>query len=405
MVKLQTIALLSLASTALAAPAWWEQWTLDKAKDFTNRFFSQVDDRRLVQTAEDLAPVWTTEKQRLDMLKNKIGFMDVTDHQDFNARVHATVRKPLPKEALHQEKYERYAGQLSTANMEVALTKFTSFHTRYYKSESGRDSAKWLYKQISDLIEESDASSDISIRKFKHNWDQFSIIARFEGRNESLSNSPVVVGAHQDSLNAWFPYGRSPGADDDGSGTVTILEVFRSLVNTGFRPIRPVEFHWYSAEEAGLLGSQDVAEEYNNKNVEVLAMVQNDMTGYAGTKFAESFGVVTDHVDPELTELIKVYAREYGDIAVRETKCGYACSDHASWAKYGYRSAFAIESDFSDISPFIHSKNDDVSHIDFNHMKEFAKLTLGFAVELGYYKGEAPEDEDFKNMPCMSEAI
>lgn len=72
----------------------------------------------------------------------------------------------------------------------------------------------------------------------------------------------------------WLPMLRAPGADDDGSGTVTILEVFRSLVGTGFRPQRPVEFHWYSAEEAGLLGSQDVAKEYEQKHVDVIAMIQ-----------------------------------------------------------------------------------------------------------------------------------
>ncbi|KAF8923504.1 Leucine aminopeptidase 1 [Haplosporangium bisporale] len=112
------------------------------------------------------------------------------------------------------------------------------------------------------------------------------------------------------------------------------------------------------------------------------------MTGYVGTKFAESYGIVVDYVDDDLTELVRVYAREYGDIPVRETKCGYACSDHASWAKAGYRSAFAIEGDFSDSSPYIHSTNDDVSHINFDHMKQFAKLALGFAVELGHFKGE-----------------
>jgi hypothetical protein len=52
------------------------------------------------------------------------------------------------------------------------------------------------------------------------------------------------------------------------------LEVFRSLIGIGFRPTRPVEFHWYSAEEAGLLGSQDVAESYEKKGVEVIAMIQ-----------------------------------------------------------------------------------------------------------------------------------
>ena len=38
------------------------------------------------------------------------------------------------------------------------------------------------------------------------------------------------------------------GADDDGSGTVTILEAYRALLEADFRPNRTVEFHWYSAE-------------------------------------------------------------------------------------------------------------------------------------------------------------
>ncbi|KAF9932794.1 Leucine aminopeptidase 1 [Linnemannia zychae] len=388
--KLQSLLLISLASVAMAAPSWWEQWTLNKHASPSHSVIHHNDEgMRLVQTAADEAPFWTTEKERLNMFRNSIKYMDITDHQDLGASRLSTLSKlSLPKTAVHQKKVARYVDQLSTANMEVALKEFTTFHTRYYKSETGKQSAQWLYKQISDLIEESEADSDVSIRKFQHNWDQFSIIARFEGKDDSLSNEPVIIGAHQDSVNMWLPILRSPGADDDGSGTVTILEVFRALVGTGFRPNRPVEFHWYSAEEAGLLGSQDVAKEYEQKNVNVIAMIQNDMTGYVGTKFAESYGIVVDYVDPELTELIRVYAGEYGDIPVRNTKCGYACSDHASWAKAGYRSAFAIEGDFSDNSPYIHSANDDITHINFDHMKQFAKLSLGFAVELGHYKGE-----------------
>ncbi|KAF9958070.1 Leucine aminopeptidase 1 [Mortierella alpina] len=403
MVKLQTLAVLSLASVALAAPSWWSQWTLNSNRVENNhRFNAPAEEKRLVQIADDKAPFWATEEQRMQMLRDKVGYMDITDHQEFHRRVNTQVKKALPKAAVHQDKFDHYVKQLSTANMRVALTKFTSFQTRYYKSEHGVESAKWLHKQISDLIENSNGVSDISLRKFKHkSWDQFSIIARFEGRDDSLSNAPVIVGAHQDSINAWFPsLARSPGADDDGSGTVTILEVFRALINTGFRPVRPVEFHWYSAEEAGLLGSQDIAEDYDRKGVEVLAMIQNDMTGYVGTRFAENFGIVTDHVDKELTELVKIYAKEYGDITVRETQCGYACSDHASWTKYGYRSAFAIEGDFSDISPYIHGEDDSVDHISFDHMKQFAKLSLGFAIELGNHRGhrEVVMEQD---APCL----
>lgn len=90
----------------------------------------------------------------------------------------------LPKAAVHQNKVARYVDQLSTANMEVALTEFTSFHTRYYKSDTGVESAKWLYKQISDLIEETNGESDISIRKFDHPWKQFSIIGKTREREK-----------------------------------------------------------------------------------------------------------------------------------------------------------------------------------------------------------------------------
>jgi len=98
-----------------------------------------------------------------------------------NARLQPCHLTPLelPKAAVHQDKVARYIDQLSTANMEVALTEFTSFNTRYYKSDTGHQSAQWLYKQISDLIENTEGESDISIRKFDHPWKQFSIIGKY----------------------------------------------------------------------------------------------------------------------------------------------------------------------------------------------------------------------------------
>ena len=84
----------------------------------------------------------------------------------------------------------------------------------------------------------------------------------------------IIVGAHQDSANYDFPLLPAPGADDDGSGTVTILEAFRVLVQAGFKPKLPVEFHWYAAEEGGLLGSQDIASEYVHQRKDVGAMIQ-----------------------------------------------------------------------------------------------------------------------------------
>ncbi|KAF9982807.1 Leucine aminopeptidase 1 [Mortierella antarctica] len=373
MVKLYTLLLLSLTSAIVfAAPA---------------TPVAESEPLRLVQTGEDKEPFWTTEQQRLDLILKNVGFMDITDHQELSAFA-APAKKPLPKAVSHQDKFALYVDKISTANMKTALTTFSSFNNRYYKSPTGVESAKWLEKQVSDLIATAGGKSVSNVRRVSHSFSQFSIVARFEGLNTTLKNSPIVIGAHQDSINARSPTtGRSPGADDDGSGSIGILEVFRALINAGFQPVRPVEFHWYAGEEAGLLGSQDIAKSYSSSAVDVLAMYQNDMTAYAGTKFAEHFAIVTDYVDAELTALLRLYAKAYGNIAVRDTRCGYGCSDHASWNKYGYRSAFAIEADMSDTNPYIHTANDDLSLVNYEHMKQFAKLALGFAVELGHYLG------------------
>ena len=41
-----------------------------------------------------------------------------------------------------------------------------------------------------------------------------------------------------------------------------------------------LEFHWYSGEEAGLLGSADIFDSYQSSGEVVKAMLQQDMTGY-----------------------------------------------------------------------------------------------------------------------------
>jgi leucyl aminopeptidase len=85
----------------------------------------------------------------------------------------------------------------------------------------------------------------------------------------------VVVGAHQDSANYLFPLLPAPGADDDGSGTITLLESFKALVEQGYRPRdKVVEFHWYAAEEAGLLGSLDVVGSMRKRKIVVDAMME-----------------------------------------------------------------------------------------------------------------------------------
>jgi leucyl aminopeptidase len=111
------------------------------------------------------------------------------------------------------------------------------------------------------------------------------------------------------------------------------------------------------------------------------------MTGYIGSN-GEVIGVVTDHVDNDLTDFLKTLVDTYAAIPYVSTKCGYACSDHASWAKQGFPSAFTIESSFEDSNKAIHTTGDVISRLSFNHMKEFAKVATGFAIELSHERSE-----------------
>uniref|UniRef100_A0A1D1XTY5 Leucine aminopeptidase 1 n=1 Tax=Anthurium amnicola TaxID=1678845 RepID=A0A1D1XTY5_9ARAE len=345
---------------------------------------SFLESLRLIQTSEDKSPVWMTENEIMELKRSDINFMDVTDYLELGTYYKPASKREYPVNPSYSEEVQPFLGNLTTEYMKNNLKEFTSFTNRYYRSPHGLRSSNWLFEQISNLIKEEGDESILSVQKFSHSWDQNSIVARFEGSDSSKSNEVVIVGAHQDSINMWFPkYGRAPGADDDGSGTVTILEAFRVLVSGGFKPQRPVEFHWYSAEEAGLLGSQAISLEYEKQGREVIGMIQNDMTGYVG-KSAEHFGVINDYVDPGLTSFVTKLVDNYSDLSYRLTKCGYACSDHASWYKAGFPSAFVIEGDFSDSNPYIHSPNDVIDHLSFDHMLQFSKLSVSFAVELSH---------------------
>jgi len=70
--------------------------------------------------------------------------------------------------------------------------------------------------------------------------------------------------------------GCAPSADDDGTGR---MEALRIIVDSGFELSTPLEFHWCSGEEAGLLGSNAIATSYRVVGVKVKAFIELDMPG------------------------------------------------------------------------------------------------------------------------------
>ncbi|WWC94847.1 hypothetical protein V866_001697 [Kwoniella sp. B9012] len=386
-------ALLALPLLASAIPTQPEQLTFNDheigSADVPG-FSLDLNDLRLVQFSDDEPPVWISELEKIEAKTKGRKFMDITDTPTLGFSSYllpstANVKYTYPTPGNYSEPIKKIINTIDLKRMKSFLKEFTSFRTRYYRSETGKQSQQFLLAKIKEI---ASINPGITVKEFPHPWGQNSIIARFNPSDDLKGERPVVVvGAHQDSTNQW-PFLPAPGADDDGSGTTSSLGAFCALARANFTPEHPVEFHYYSAEEGGLLGSQAVAKSYEDKGTKVLAMIQMDMTAWVKQGTKESVGIIQDYVDPELTKFVGKLVEEYLAIPAVETKCGYACSDHASFAKAGYQSAFAIESTFENSNHNIHTTADTTNHPEFSftHMREFSKLAISFAVELAGIK-------------------
>ncbi|KAF9892340.1 Leucine aminopeptidase 1 [Aspergillus nanangensis] len=348
-------------------------------------------DRYLIE----LAPYqtrWVTEEEKWALKLDGVNFIDVTEERNtgFYPTLDTASYVNYPTEMAHEQDVANLIKGLSKSNMKDHLDKFTSFHTRYYKSQTGIESATWLYEQVEKVVNGSGADQyGAKVEQFAHPWGQFSIIAKIPGKSEKT----IVLGSHQDSINLFLPsILAAPGADDDGSGTVTILEALRGLLQSDAvvrgEAENTIEFHWYSAEEGGMLGSQAIFSQYKKDRRDIKAMLQQDMTGYTqGALDAgrdEAVGIMVDFVDQGLTQFLKDVVTSYCDIGYIDTKCGYACSDHTSASKYGYPSAMATESEMENSNKRIHTTDDRPKYLNFDHMLQHARLSVGFAYELAF---------------------
>lgn len=273
--------------------------------------------------------------------QNGINFMDITATADLGAlRTRNVKDQPnvkFPKKPAYNDSLTPLLKDLKKENMHENLETFTAFYTRYYKSTYGAESSAWLFSKVNQTIYDSGAAKyGAHVKTFEHPWGQNSVIATIPGKSEKT----VVIGAHQDSINLFLPSTLgAPGADDDGSGTVTIIEALRVLLESEAvikgSASNTIEFHWYSAEEGGLLGSQAIFSAYEKEGRDIKAMLQQDMTGYTHKTIEagepESVGVITDFVNPALTDFIKQIITQYCTIPYVLTKCMftlYSLSTH-----------------------------------------------------------------------------
>tara|TARA_Y100001954_G_C15827689_1_gene613096 strand:- start:4882 stop:6129 length:1248 start_codon:yes stop_codon:yes gene_type:complete len=259
------------------------------------------------------------------------------------------------------------------------IEKLTTFHNRYYQSETGYQSQEWLKGKWQEITQ---GRSDIKVEFFNHSWKQPSIILTIEGTEKP--QEIVVIGGHADSIAGWWGRirARAPGADDNASGMGTITEILRLLVEGSYRPKRTIKFMAYAAEEVGLLGSKDIANKMKETNQNVVGVMQLDMTNFKGSDL--DIVMMDDFTNADQNRFIGNLIDEYVKVSWGYDSCGYACSDHASWTAQGFPASIPFEARKNDMNKKIHTANDtiSVSRNSASHASHFAKLGLSYLIEM-----------------------
>jgi len=279
----------------------------------------------------------------------------------------------------------------------------TNWTSRRYNLQSGIDAANWLKTQWTNI---ANGRTDVSVSLFTHASTvspQPSVIATITGSTHP--NEVVVIGGHLDSINSNGSTYAAPGADDDASGVSSLTEVFRVAMANGYKPARTVKFMAYAAEEVGLKGSADIANWHKNNAVNVVGVLQLDMTNYKGSSY--DFAMVTDNTNAAqntfVTNLITTYLT---GLTYTNITCGYGCSDHASWNNAGFPASMPFEATMNTSNPYIHTANDTLSMTSghANNSVKFAKLGAAFLGELakGATSGNTPPPVDGGTTPPPS---
>ncbi|UJP65579.1 M28 family peptidase [Mongoliitalea daihaiensis] len=214
----------------------------------------------------------------------------------------------------------------------------------------------------------------------------------------------LVLSAHYDHVSPGADGRIIPGADDNGSGTVAVMEIaeaFALAAKDGIKPRRSVLFIALTAEEKGLLGSQYYVENpifplentVNNLNIDMLGRIDNVYKDAEDTNYLYAIGseMLSSHLKKILDYNNITYTGlnldyRYDDPA--DPNRFYFRSDHYNFAKYNIPSIFF----FSGLHNDYHTPEDTIDKIEFPLMTTRAQLIFHLAWDLANREKRNPVD-------------
>lgn len=209
------------------------------------------------------------------------------------------------------------------------------------------------------------------------------------------------VRVNMDSIRVLHPTPRLDsiynGADDDGSGSMGILEVARAFAAQASRPRRSVLFVWHAGEELGLFGAEHFTDHPTVDRDKVVAQLNLDMIGRGGPGEEVDGGpnyiqlIGSRRLSTQLGDMVERVSREkgfnwafdYQYDATGHPEQFYCRSDHYMYARYGIPVVFMSTGGHADY----HQVTDEVQYIDFDKLAKVSRYTF----ELATAVANAPE--------------
>ena len=237
----------------------------------------------------------------------------------------------------------------------------------------------------------------------------FMMVAAPQGADNGepkLTDSTVArIRTVTDSLRALHPARQDSiynGADDDGSGSMSVLEIAEAFAQSKARPKRSILFIWHVGEELGLYGSAYFTDHPTVPRDSIVAELNMDMVGRGGA--GDATGVTKEgqmlHGGPGYVQLVgsRRLSTELGDVIEKvnaDKKLGltfdysldanghpqniYCRSDHYEYARYGIPIAFFTSGGHADY----HQVTDEPQYINYGNMAQVAKLVQQSAIQIG----------------------
>jgi len=249
--------------------------------------------------------------------------------------------------------------------------------SRHSFSSGARVAAEWL------RIRFEETGAKCELRPFLTGFAP-NIVCRYPSTENTTET--VLISAHYDSRGS-FGSTRAPGGNDDGSGTVGLLAIARTIKRLGIKFGSNVELVVFAGEEQGLFGSQYYARELRKEDKNLTLMVQSDMIAYHEFGEPPQLGLPEFIGTPEVTQLVANISAIYApELTVGLTPV--CCSDHQSFHFQGFPATQLFERAGLIADPMYHNSGDVSDRIgyDLDQLGSIAKVQFATLLHAaGFY--------------------